>query len=167
MPSTYTLISSVTVGSGGTQFIDFTSIPQTYTDLLLKVSIRNNASANNNTVGLRFNGDNGNTTAKRLYGTGSTANSDSDTQVIDVGNNATANTFANIEFYVPNYTLSNYKSYSADGVGENNATTAFQTLLAGLWSSTSAITSMRLRLEDGSLVFQQYSTAYLYGISNA
>jgi hypothetical protein len=167
MANTHTLISSVTVGSGGTQFIDFTSIPATYTDLLIKASIRNSASANNNTVGIRFNGDTGNTTAKRLYGTGTAAESDADTQVIDVGDNATANTFANIEFYIPNYTSSNYKSYSADGVGENNATAAFKTLLAGLWSSTAAITSFRLRLEDVSIVFKEYSTVYLYGISNA
>jgi len=167
MANTYTLISSVTVGSGGTQYINFTSIPATYTDLLIKVSIRNNASANNNTVGLRFNSDTGNTTARRLYGTGTGDGSDTDTQVIDVGNNATANIFANIEFYIPNYTSSNYKSYSADGVGENNASAAYQTLLAGLWSSSSAITSARLALEDVLLVFKEYSTAYLYGISNA
>ena len=40
MATTYTLISSVTVGSGGAASIEFTSIPADYTDLLLKVSMR-------------------------------------------------------------------------------------------------------------------------------
>ena len=40
MATTYTLISSVTVGSGGAASIEFTSIPSTYTDLVLKLSAR-------------------------------------------------------------------------------------------------------------------------------
>ena len=40
MATTYTLISSVTVGSGGAANIEFTSIPSTYTDLLLKYYLR-------------------------------------------------------------------------------------------------------------------------------
>ena len=36
--ATYTLIASNTVGSGGTASIEFNSIPQTYTDLLIKIS---------------------------------------------------------------------------------------------------------------------------------
>jgi hypothetical protein len=42
MALTYTAIKTVTVGSGGAANIDFTSIPQTYTDLVLKVSARMN-----------------------------------------------------------------------------------------------------------------------------
>ena len=34
MANTYTLIASLTVGSGGAANIEFTSIPATYTDLL-------------------------------------------------------------------------------------------------------------------------------------
>jgi hypothetical protein len=49
---------------------------------------------------------------------------------------------------------------------ENNSTTAWALgLMAGLWSSTSAITSIELYAP--SQTFLQYSTAYLYGISNA
>ena len=44
MANTYTLISSVTVGSGGAANIEFTSIPATYTDLLLKLSTRTTRS---------------------------------------------------------------------------------------------------------------------------
>ena len=44
MANTYTLISSVTVGSGGASSIDFTSIPATYTDLCLVWSGRSAGS---------------------------------------------------------------------------------------------------------------------------
>jgi len=73
----------------------------------------------------------------------------------------TANTFASAEIYIPNYTSSNYKSLSVDFVGENNATTSYQYFTAGLFSNTSAITSLVI---DGTDNFVQYSTATLYGI---
>jgi hypothetical protein len=69
MADTYTLISSVTVGAGGASSIDFTSIPATYTDLLIKVSARGASGASNITGTLRFNSDAGsNYSALRVYG---------------------------------------------------------------------------------------------------
>jgi hypothetical protein len=41
MANTFTLIASSTVGSGGAASIDFTSISSTYTDLVVKLSLRN------------------------------------------------------------------------------------------------------------------------------
>ena len=43
----------------------------------------------------------------------------------------TASTFSNVEIYIPNYTSSTYKSWSADGVVENNATISAQALIPG------------------------------------
>ena len=37
MANTYVAIATVTVGSGGAASIDFTSIPATYTDLVVKL----------------------------------------------------------------------------------------------------------------------------------
>jgi hypothetical protein len=82
------------------------------------------------------------------------------------GNTSTSNTFGNGSIYIPNYAGSNNKSVSTDVVVENNATESSQYLLAGLWSDTSAITTIRLYSRN-SHNFLQYSTAYLYGISNA
>jgi hypothetical protein len=42
----YNLIATTTVGSGGAASIDFTGIPQTYTDLFLVSSLRSNAAVN-------------------------------------------------------------------------------------------------------------------------
>ena len=84
-----------------------------------------------------------------------------------VGGTATANTFGNMEIYIPNYAGSSNKSVSVNQVGEDNAATAYATLLAGLWSNTAAITSIKLTPFSGGASFVQYSTAYLYGVKNA
>jgi hypothetical protein len=174
MANTFELIASSTVGSGGTASIDFTSIPSTYTDLVLKLSARDTEVSVNNAGIIQFNGETATTnyTAKWLYGTGSSVGSlsrsgasgqfwfESDSA------NATANTFANIEFYIPNYAGATAKSVSVDTVTETNATTTDAILTAALWNNTAAITSIKLKPNSG-LNFVQYSTAYLYGVKNA
>jgi hypothetical protein len=162
---TYTLISSATVGSGGAANIEFTSIPSTYTDLNILLSSRGTADSLN--VNVRFNGSASNYSQIRVQGTGSVASSATDTEIIllNVRSTYTANTFSNGSVYIPNYTSSNFKSVSVDTATENNATVNRNILNAGLWSDTSAITSVNLIVASGD--FTQYSTAYLYGISNA
>jgi len=49
---------------------------------------------------------------------------------------------------------------------ENNATTSYMGLFAGLWSNASTINAIKI-FEVSSNNLVQYSTAYLYGISNA
>ena len=170
MPDTFIKIASVTVGAGGASSIDFTSIPSTYTDLCVKMSTRSNGAYAD--IKFQFNGDTGSNYAwKSVRGNGSgidNSGTASDTKLIigdTVANADTANTFGNSEIYIPNYTSSNYKSVSADSVGENNATTAYSVLTANLWKSTSAITSIKIYSGTGSLV--QYCTAVLYGIKNS
>lgn len=175
MANTYTLISSVTVGSGGAANITFSSIPQTYTDLLVKVSGRSSrtGTTSGDSFSIAFNGVGGTSYSDiAVRGSGSAAISYSDVSAAfaDLGRipaaGQTASTFGNCEVYIPNYTSSNNKSISVDTVTENNATEAYQTLLAGLFSNTGAITSIVIA-PSGSNTFVQYSTAYLYGISNA
>ena len=167
MANTYTLISSVTVGSGGAATIGFTSIPATYTDLLVKLSGRNTGAGDYFTV--NFNSSSSNFSARQIFGNAATVYSFTQTTAAEAGmlNNSstTASTFNNAEMYIPNYLSSNYKSFSLDSVTENNATTAYALLSAGLWSNTAAITSITLTPSANN--FAQYSTAYLYGISNA
>jgi len=167
MPNTFTLIASSTVGPGGASSIDFTSIPQTYTDLLVKVSARNSDTGTANNLYVGFNGVNTNQSARKLVGTGSSASTSSDGNIIlnMVASSATSNIFNNAEIYIPNYTGSQNKSVSIDSVNENSATDATSRIEAGLWSSTAAITSINLTGQSGNFV--QYSTAYLYGIKNS
>ena len=163
---TMTLIASNTVGSGGASSITFSSIPQTYTDLLIKCSVRGSLSSNYGGL-ISFNGSGSGFTNKYLEGSGSSVVSSSYAQFIfaEVSSSQTSNTFTNTEVYIPNYTSSNYKSVSSDSVTENNSTLSYAELTANLWSNTAAITSISITASTTSWV--QYSTFYLYGISNS
>jgi hypothetical protein len=83
------------------------------------------------------------------------------------GSGQTASIFGNAEIYIPNYAGSNNKPISIDHVTENNATDAWANLTVLLWSNSAAITSIKISESSGSSNYAQYSTAYLYGISNA
>jgi len=161
--------SSITIGSGGT-------IPQTYTDLILKCSLRNNTGISYNTVKLSFNGSpSGSSYSFRtLYTIGTTTSSyggSSGSEIVaggSVSSGNTSSTFSNAEFYIPNYAGSTNKSVSCDSVTEANSSTngnIFNNLTAGLFANTSPITSIVLTSDASSFV--QYSTAYLYGVKNA
>jgi hypothetical protein len=168
MATTHELIGSVTVGSGGAANIEFTSIPATYTDLLMKISSRGTETnaLNGYYYDVTFNNTSANRTGKYLQKLSNTFDTGSySLWGVSSPTDFTASTFSNGELYIPNYASSNYKSAQLDSVSENNATTQRITLSAGLWSDAAAITSIKLVQGDGN--FAQYSTAYLYGISNA
>jgi hypothetical protein len=167
MANTLKKIQTITVGSGGAASIEFTSIPQTYTDLKIVFSIRNTTTTINTTIML--NGSSSGFTWRQLYGTGSgpaTASASSNASLGPLINVSTytASVFANCELYFLNYTSSNNKSFYIDSVTENNATTSFQHFLSGLWANTAAITSITVTPDSGS--FAQYSTATLYGVAD-
>tara|TARA_R110000823_G_scaffold70747_1_gene163119 strand:+ start:86 stop:583 length:498 start_codon:yes stop_codon:yes gene_type:complete len=164
--TTYNLIETATVGSGGAASIVFSSIPATYTDLKIVASLRN-TSTGSQTL-LSFNGSTASFTGKYLLGVGSgTPSSGSLARYTGPMSLAsfTANVFGNSEIYIPNYLSSSYKSFSADTVTENNSTTAYMALTAGLWSVASAITSVTLTPDNFN--FAEFSSASLYGISNS
>lgn len=172
MANTYIQIgSTVTVGSGGSSTINFTSIPSTYTDLKLVMSLR---GANGNTfsyVRIDFNGVSTNQIQKSLYSGDASpgAGTQNNFEFISQGNNTTSNTFGNAELYIPNYANTSYnKSASLDYINENNLHTAgaqYQGFNALLWSSTAAINQVTLTGITGNFV--QNSTATLYGIKNS
>ena len=169
MANTYTLISSVTVGSGGAASITFSSISADYTDLLINCSARCDFATEGEVLYISLNTSTSNFSAIYLQGSGSAAASGSLARfgANYPGSTATSNTFGNSQIYIPNYTSANAKSYSTDTVTENNASTAYATLIAGLWnpSSQAAINRIDLTAANGTIV--QYSSFYLYGISNA
>jgi hypothetical protein len=175
MATTYEAIATVTVGSGGAANIEFTSIPGTFTDLTILLSSRRvTDGANNDAIGIRLNGlSTGIYDMRNLSGDGASAasaNNSGVSAVFTYGSNnpagATASTFSNASIYIPNYTGTTKKSMSIDGVTENNNTTAYAVLTAGLADVTSAITSITIiALSSGS--FAQYSSATLYGIKNS
>ena len=169
MANTYKLISSATVGNGGTATMSFTSIPATYTDLVLFVSSRTNrAGSINDELYLTFNSNTSNYSWRRLLGETSASGDSGSNRTVMLSNasNSTASIFGNSSVYISNYAGSGNKPYSVDSVHENNATNAARQLVAGLWSNSAAITQIDLTSSTSSN-FLEYSTAYLYGISNA
>lgn len=163
MASSITAISSVTVGSGGAANITFSSIPQTYTDLLVKFSTKE-ASTGSWEIFVDFNNTSANRISRRLRGTGSAVGSTNGSNIM-AATVVAIEPFGSAEMYIPNYAGSNHKSVSIDSVSEYAATESYQIFTAGLWSDTSAITSIKLYLASGNIA--EHSTAYLYGISNA
>lgn len=171
MANTHVAISTVTVGSGGTANITFSSIPATYTDLLIKVSARGTTSAKYDYLFMQLNGASTNYSGKILYvdnaSAGSTNNSSSsylNPGIVDM-TTSTVSTFSSTDIYISNYAGSNYKSISGDAVSEDNTNYAALYSMAQLWSNTAAITSIVFTTPSGS--FAQYSTATLYGIKNS
>lgn len=170
MPSpTYVPLATLTVTSATQTALEFTSIPQGYTDLLIKASTR----ASNNTINFELTFNNSATGYEQitLYADGSAATGQVLTSqavlygYAQVQSTYTASVFSNAEIYIPNYAGSTNKSISIDEVNENNATQAYQSMVAGRWANTAAITSIKIAGYGASLV--QHSSATLYGISKS
>jgi hypothetical protein len=171
MANTYIKIASNTVGSGGVSSVTFSSIPQTYTDLVIKASVRTSRGFTNDALSIKLNNntssyssidityDNGGIASyTNLFGVGYTINTEGDSN--------TANIFSNQEIYIPNYTSANNKSFSSESVIENNGTDARVEMMASLWANTSAVTSITIDVYTGNTLLQ-YSTFTLYGIKNS
>jgi hypothetical protein len=167
--ATYNLISSSTVGSGGASSVTFSSIPSSYTDLVVQVSARSTESDNGSSLRFYFNGDTGNILGIELRAIGSSIASYtiSNAQVGYVGaSQSRASSFGSATLYVPNYRSSNVKLSSGD-VALSSATTTENYLVMSIrsWAVTDAVTSVTLLSGIGNWV--QYSTFCLYGISNS
>lgn len=167
MPNNMVLLETIALTQSAAS-VTFDNLPTSgYTDLKIVASARTTRTSNSQDwIKISFNGLTTNLSMRALYGDGSSTGSYSDTSIYSATTSdaATANTFGNTEFYIPNYRSSNFKSVSADGVSENNATLVTDTLNAGLWSSTAAITSITLTPYTGPN-FVANSTFSLYGIA--
>ncbi len=159
---TMKVIQHIELGSAQSS-ISFSSIPQTFTDLCLVLSVRL-ASDVNESILLGLNGTTTSFSIRYLQGNGGIAYSGTLTRWIGSATDTafTSNTFANTQVYFPNYTSATSKSYSVDSVTETNATTSFLDLGAGLWSNNAAISSIEI---TAAANFVQYSSATLYGIT--
>jgi hypothetical protein len=148
--------------------IEFTGIPQFYTDLVIFTSLRNSSAGNQNGR-ITFNGSTSGYSERLLFGNGSSVSTDSASGSLinwvdyNPGTNATANTFGSSAIYIPNYTSSSSKSVSSDAVSENNGTTAIQYLNTALWNNSAPITSFAFTPSSGN--FAAGSSISLYGIN--
>lgn len=173
-----TLIAHTEVGSGGASSIEFTSIPSSYDDLLFVYSLRDNRASTFSTVGVVFNSDTASVysrvTAQATSAGAGGAQGTNRARLEIINNgvsaaNSTSSTFASGQFLIPNYkTTSNHKQIIYEQASENNSSTAYALgLHAGLWRNTAAISSVKIEVQESGVLFVQYSSATLYGVTKA
>ena len=162
MPSTYTPIATQTLGTSGTAGITFSSIPSTYTDLILIYDITQGTAAG---IGAQVNGDTGtNYSYTQVYGTGSSAlsNKGTSTDYLSIGytDSTTVRSIGQVHFM-------NYSNTTTNKTVISRASSNF---LAGaqvnLWRSTAAINSIKVYI-PGPYNLNAGSVFTLYGIKAA
>ena len=159
--ATYIPITTTTVSGSSTSQITFSSIPQTYTDLVLIGSW-----SGTDYVMFQLNGDTGSNYSMscELGITGSASYKNNGQTRID--NNFTSTNFSgNIEMNLMNYT--NSTNYKTQLFRYNDAITSGARLAASLWLNTSAITSITCFGYGTNLNFTAGSIFTLYGIASA
>ena len=168
MAATYTPIASITTGAA-TSSVTFSSIPSTYTDLVLvSIPLTQGNIFDSNLV---INSDTGtNYSCTRLFGSGTTASGD---RAATTANSlaswgVAASTGTPIIFYTHFLNYSNtttYKTFLTRANEPNNSTGSNYTgLVTSLWRNTAAITTIEFK---SSANFGSGSTFNLYGILGA
>jgi hypothetical protein len=157
---TYSTIATTTLGSAAPSYT-FSSIPSTYTDLVL---IRSGGISTPDEIGLRFNGDSGSNysnTSVSGYGTG-TASGRGSNQTMGRGGaawTAANNTIWQIMNYSNTTTFKTFlQRFNDPGDTVGTAVT--------LWRSTDAINSVQIITLSGAN-FNTGTTFTLYGIASA
>lgn len=158
--STEVAIATTTLSSAASS-ITFSSIPSTYTDL--RLVLVGTTTTGSKGVNLQFNSDTGtNYSRTSLYGTGAVAGSDAETNTNNLNCAAVMTaTYPSMWCYdLFSYANSTYKTVLWSEAEDQNGS-GFVTRLAGLWRSTSAISTIKIN-STGS--FATGTTATLYGI---
>ena len=170
MALSYTHIMTTNLVSQ-TNLVSLTSIPQTYTDLLLKLSVRTNRDLDGfGDMLIRFNSSS--TSDYRnvmIQGNGSTSGGSTSTTdnciyyVLASSVPSNSYFFNNGELLVPNYAGNKYKSIQATNVAERNTSTGIVRIHAGVYPYTTAVSS--IDISDGNGAYMQpYSKFSLYGV---
>jgi|LakMenEpi03Aug12_release.lakeMendotaPanAssembly.Ray.scaffolds.fasta_scaffold07905_2 hypothetical protein len=159
--NTYVAIATQTLGSAAAS-VTFSSIPSTYTDLVLVVSAQNTSSLNNGQI--TFNGDTS-TNYSGTYLQGNSSNPSSG-RVTNTSNaytmEFTSTGLSPLITNIMNYSnTTTFKTLLQRGGSASDRTAAW----VNLWRSTSAITSLSIATFGGN--FATNSTFSLYGIASA
>jgi hypothetical protein len=163
LPSTLIPIATITLASASAT-VTFSSIPQTYTDLMF-------ASVWGPTAGddlyLQFNGDTGaNYSTTWMGGNGTTATSGRKTSDTGIQPRTPANQPSTVTT-IYNANIMNYANSTTykTALGRYNYASGFTETDVGLWRNTAAITSLTFRCNASTFVAGSMFT--LYGIKAA
>lgn len=160
MASTYEPIATTTLGSAAASYT-FSSIPSTYTDLVL---IMNASQAAGNSVYCQLNGDTGsNYSYTGLYGSGSSAGSAraSNQTGAYLGYLGSTTIYNAINHFMNYANTTTYKTI----LNRKNQSDQYVEADVALWRSTAAINSIKIYPDSGN--FDTGSTFTLYGIKAA
>ena len=167
-----TLALPAVVLSAPSATISFSSIPQTFTHLLLKVLSRSTNAAAEDFMFLQFNGDNGANyddgimTAKASTQSNGTAQGQIAVFAGYVpGATAAASVPGVNELFIPGYALTTFQKVFdvVGGWADLTAANAREATSQGRWRNTAAITSIVLGM-NSTTNFATGSAAWLYGI---
>ena len=167
MASTYEKIATTTTTNGSTS-VTFSGISGSYTDLVLIVSVKGNASLN---LGMRFNSDTAtNYSSTYMYGNGTSVGSGrySNVDFIRLSNVAE---ISDTNFDIRIININNYSNSTTYKTALTSARTAVNPSTAGveqyvgLWRNTNAITAVEIYARNSS--YTAGGTFTLYGIKAA
>jgi hypothetical protein len=170
MALTYKAIAAINVGVSGVSTLDFSSIPNTYDDLILHLSVRSTGNYSTGAVamGWSFNGTTSNRTGRRLYAAGGSFSGDTAVVLGIIPGVAagTQNSYAMNTIYIPDYASSKTKVFMVDAFASGEGGSAYEfDYIGGHWNDTTAIN--RVTVTCGVDSFIQHSTATLLGIKKS
>jgi hypothetical protein len=169
MAATYEPIATLS-SSGSTSTFSFTSVPSTYTDIIIVSFLRSSYSISSHDTLIRVNND-ASSIYSRTYitGNGSSASSARSSNLTGFyagqvqGATSTAGAFSTQIVHLMNYSnTSTNKTF----ISRNNTPTANTTATVGLWRSNSAINQIDILNADGSN-WVSGSTSTIYGVKSA
>jgi hypothetical protein len=174
MANTKTKINTYNVTSD-IQIVSFTSIPSTYTDLLLEANIRTSVGGGAfATVYVNFNNDYSSIYSytylqgfsNAVYSSRSSSQGGAAVMIMNTST-ATSNTFGSNQLYVTNYAGTTFKAATATTSCPTNTSNYEAWQAAMLYRSTAAVTSVYMDSYNSSIKFTAGSTFTLYGIKNS
>jgi hypothetical protein len=172
MGANYVLLQRVTVNSANAASVVFSNIPTSgYTDLKIQISSRCNGTSNWQVNYIKFGSDTtaSNYPTRMVYAFGSTVGSFTGNQWAGYSTNgvATANTFAQTDVYITNYSVNGLtKTLTFESHAPNNSTT-LTPINAGTMiynGSSSPISQITLTPDNGS--YLSGSSFSLYGLAD-
>jgi len=164
-------IETKTAPSGGVSNFQFSSIPSTYQDIFIVLTARSNRSNAIDAIKVYFNTDTttSNYSILRAYNSTTTIttqriNTYADEFAYISGNSATAGDFGSTYLYMANYSGSLAKSINMRSGGSDNSSSNARSSWGSLsWTGTAAVNQITIAPNTGTL-FQEFSTATLYGV---